>query len=96
MEVKDILGYLRFAYNPKDTQSFTRIINAPKRGVGDANLQKIIAKNTADGTNLLDTILDIGRSRAKNFNRFVKEALLELGHIISTAKRMIDNDVSDG
>ncbi|KAG4065602.1 hypothetical protein HA402_012592 [Bradysia odoriphaga] len=92
VEVKDILGYIRFAYNPKDTQSFTRIVNVPKRGVGDVNLQKIIAKNATDGTNLLDTILDIGMGNTKTFNRFIKESMLELGSIIQRTKKMIDND----
>ncbi|XP_037032641.1 ATP-dependent DNA helicase PcrA-like [Bradysia coprophila] len=94
VEVKDILAYIRFAYNPKDTQSFTRIINVPKRGVGDVNLQKIIAKNDTDGTDLLDTILDIGMGNARTFNRFIKESMLELGSIIQRTKTMIDNDES--
>ena len=40
-EVKDILGYLRFALNPKDTQAFKRIINLPSRGIGEKTINKI-------------------------------------------------------
>jgi len=40
-EVKDILAYLRFSLNPKDTQAFKRIINLPPRGVGDKTVEKI-------------------------------------------------------
>ncbi|MET0392673.1 MAG: UvrD-helicase domain-containing protein, partial [Chitinophagaceae bacterium] len=41
-EIKDLLGYLRFALNQQDEASFRRIINLPKRGIGDSNVDKII------------------------------------------------------
>ena len=40
-EVKDLLAYLRFSLNPQDEASFRRIINYPKRGIGDATVDKI-------------------------------------------------------
>ena len=40
-EIKDILAYLRFAFNPKDIQAFKRIINLPSRGIGKQTLNKI-------------------------------------------------------
>ena len=41
-EIKDLLAYLRFAINQQDEASFRRIINLPKRGIGDATVDKII------------------------------------------------------
>jgi DNA helicase-2/ATP-dependent DNA helicase PcrA len=41
-EIKDLLGYLRFAINQQDEASFRRIINLPKRGIGDSTVDKII------------------------------------------------------
>ncbi len=41
-EIKDLLGYLRFSLNPQDEASFRRIINLPKRGIGDSTIDKII------------------------------------------------------
>lgn len=41
-EIKDILGYLKFAYNPKDAVAFERVINVPKRGIGKSSIEKII------------------------------------------------------
>ena len=41
-EIKDILAYLRFVYNPSDRVSLSRIINVPKRGIGDASLQRFL------------------------------------------------------
>ena len=40
-EVKDILAYLRFGLNPKDTQAFKRIVNLPPRGIGDKTVERI-------------------------------------------------------
>jgi DNA helicase-2/ATP-dependent DNA helicase PcrA len=41
-EIKDLLAYLRFTLNPQDEASFRRIINLPKRGIGDSTVDKII------------------------------------------------------
>jgi DNA helicase-2/ATP-dependent DNA helicase PcrA len=34
-EIKDVLGYLRLLRNPQDVISFRRVVNMPKRGIGD-------------------------------------------------------------
>ncbi|PKL41354.1 MAG: ATP-dependent DNA helicase PcrA [Spirochaetae bacterium HGW-Spirochaetae-1] len=41
-EIKDIVAYLRFVVNPKDTVSLLRIINTPSRGVGKATIDRIM------------------------------------------------------
>lgn len=42
-EIKDIIAYLRLIYNTDDSQSFRRIVNVPKRSIGDTTI-----KNLAD------------------------------------------------
>ena len=37
-EIKDVLGYLRLLLNPQDVISFRRVVNTPKRGIGDATV----------------------------------------------------------
>ncbi|HEX7017252.1 MAG TPA: UvrD-helicase domain-containing protein [Cyclobacteriaceae bacterium] len=41
-EIKDLLAYLRYAINQQDEASFRRIINLPKRGIGNATIDRII------------------------------------------------------
>jgi DNA helicase-2/ATP-dependent DNA helicase PcrA len=42
MEIKDILGYFRVLVNDRDRASLSRIINVPKRGIGDVSQEKIL------------------------------------------------------
>ncbi len=37
-EVKDLLAYLRLIANPADDEAFLRVVNVPRRGIGDASL----------------------------------------------------------
>lgn len=41
-EIKDVLSYLKFIYNPLDTQSFLRCVNSPKRGLGKTSLEHLL------------------------------------------------------
>lgn len=42
-EIKDILAYLKLIVNPKDDNAFRRIINYPKRKIGDASVKKLFS-----------------------------------------------------
>ena len=42
-EIKDIIAYLKLIYNHNDSQALKRIINEPKRGIGDTTISKISA-----------------------------------------------------
>ncbi len=41
-EIKDLMAYLRYAINTDDEQAFRRIINLPKRGIGNTTVEKIV------------------------------------------------------
>lgn len=42
-EIKDILSFIKAAFNPQDKESIKRIINIPPRGIGQVTLEKIFA-----------------------------------------------------
>jgi DNA helicase-2/ATP-dependent DNA helicase PcrA len=55
-EVKDILAYLRVVFNPADTVSLLRIINVPRRGIGDASIAKMMDYAAAQQLSLFDVV----------------------------------------
>lgn len=56
-EVKDVVAYLKLASNPDDEVSFRRVINVPKRGIGEVTLAKLLLSTKARDGSLLDCIL---------------------------------------
>ncbi len=59
-EIKDLTSYLRLAQNPTDNVAFRRIVNEPKRGIGDATVEKIIDIGEQEGKSALEVCRDIG------------------------------------
>lgn len=41
-EIKDLIAYFRLTFNPSDEEAIKRVINYPKRGIGDTSVDKII------------------------------------------------------
>ena len=70
-EIKDILAYLRVIVNPGDDTSLSRIINTPKRGIGETTVTRMEHEAHRTGEALFniimdaDSIEDLGRSRAR-------------------------------
>lgn len=52
-EVKDALAYLRLVANPSDDESFRRIVNVPKRGIGDTTVARLAEWASSQGVPLL-------------------------------------------
>lgn len=55
-EVKDLLAYLRFVVNHNDEQSFRRIINYPRRGIGLTSIDKIILTSNEENKSLWEVM----------------------------------------
>jgi len=75
-EVKDTLAYLRFLANPRDLEALNRIYNEPKRGIGKASWDKLVAQAATEGLNvaeLLDVperVAGLSAAATKNFSIF--------------------------
>lgn len=57
-EIKDIMAYLRLINNPLDDVSLRRIINVPKRNIGESTMQKIQKFSEEMEESLFNTLLD--------------------------------------
>jgi DNA helicase-2/ATP-dependent DNA helicase PcrA len=53
-EIKDVLGYLRLLLNPQDVISFRRVVNMPKRGIGDATVAAIGSFAVTEGIDVVE------------------------------------------
>lgn len=71
-EVKDIISYLYFVANPNDDLSFKRIINVPKRGIGNTSIDKLENYALTTGQSMFDAISDEGLSTVFNKGTLTK------------------------
>ena len=55
-EIKDLISYLRLVYNIHDDVSLIRIINSPKRGIGDKTIANLVTKANDNNTSLFEAI----------------------------------------
>ncbi|MDR7869252.1 MAG: DNA helicase PcrA [Tissierellaceae bacterium] len=70
-EVKDIIAYLKVLENPNDNISLKRIINTPRRGIGNATIDKIEEYGAKQGESIYASLFSIDNidglsTRAKN------------------------------
>ena len=55
-EVKDVIAYLQAIDNPDDAVSLQRIVNRPRRGIGDASLARLQTYADAHGISLWEAL----------------------------------------
>lgn len=55
-EIKDLLAYMRLVYNPDDDLSLLRVINTPKRGIGNKTLRSLEEEASLYHTSLFQAI----------------------------------------
>jgi DNA helicase-2/ATP-dependent DNA helicase PcrA len=100
-EVKDVLAYLKLLVNPKDDESFLRVVNFPARGIGDVSIEtlKTIAfeKEKPLFLSIPDLISsnDVSERIKRNFNSFYSlitkyQGLIEQTDFYRIVKSLID------
>lgn len=55
-EIKDLLAYLRVVANPYDSMALARIINTPRRGIGNRTVEKIVSRAFDDRSTFFEAI----------------------------------------
>lgn len=60
-EIKDVIAYLKLTFNPKDGQSFMRVVNQPKRGIGKTSLERLSAYADQRGGSMIEAAAEAQR-----------------------------------
>jgi len=87
-EVKDFLGYLRVLVNPEDEISLRRIINTPKRGIGDRALDIIDLHAKTQGISFWRALCD-----AKNAAGIPARSLISINdfiHLLDSLRTLVE------
>ena len=76
-EIKDGLGYLTFLVNPQDVVAFQRVVNSPRRGIGDTTQARIAGHANTIGESIWDVaakpedVPGLGAAAIKAVDRFM-------------------------
>ncbi len=89
MEIRDALAYLRAIIQPADDLALERIINTPKRGLGDSTIQTLYAHARAHNIPLHDAILDL--TQTDELKPKVKTTLMKLMDDFGRWRSLIDS-----
>src|SRR5690606_21984665 len=57
-EIKDLIAYFRLTFNPNDEEALKRVINYPRRGIGDTTLEKILVAADKQQYRLWDVVVN--------------------------------------
>lgn len=73
-EVKDLIAYLRLAINPRDEEALRRVINFPKRGIGDSTVDKVSEMAGQQNLTMWEVLLhvDAATRTQKSIQEFIK------------------------
>lgn len=68
-EIKDLIAYFRLVYNPNDEEALKRVINYPRRGIGDTTVERLMVAADQNQYRLWDVVVNAhqfldGRSAA--------------------------------
>lgn len=80
-EVLDVMAYLRILINSRDNEAVERIINVPKRGIGDTTVEKLVEVAKSRGSDLFGTLDDLDTCEA--FNGKTVKKLQEFRDLLS-------------
>lgn len=88
-EIKDLLAYMKLIVNPSDDISFLRVINEPKRSIGDKTIEKIQGYQREKSLSLLECIPHL--SEIDGIGSKAQKGLVEFYEIIAGLKAKLDS-----
>ncbi|MFZ5642110.1 MAG: DNA helicase PcrA [Bacillota bacterium] len=99
-EIKDLIGYLRVLNNPLDRVSLSRIINVPKRGIGEASLQKVLSYAEDNSVACTDALLNASKiqglpGKARKASEKLGRDLKEIGEMAAGGRATVTELVKE-
>ncbi|MGZ4298484.1 MAG: ATP-dependent helicase [Solirubrobacteraceae bacterium] len=76
-EIKDAIAYLTVLVNPQDVGAFTRIVNSPRRGIGNTTVSRLLAHANTTGETVWELaaapeeVPGLGAAAIKSLRRFM-------------------------
>jgi DNA helicase II / ATP-dependent DNA helicase PcrA len=94
-EIRDIVAYLRVLDNPGDSVSLRRILNTPRRGIGDRAeaCVAVWAENTGSG--FADALQAAAEGRVPMLNSRSEKAIAGFVELIDDLRSRLDDDLGD-
>ena len=96
VEVKVLLDYLRVVGQPENSPALSRIINKPKRGIGDSTIKSLLEESSSRHTTLWNLVREAVQGHVKLDTKLSKAQEQSLGSIINiiliARKKMVDPD----
>jgi len=86
-EVKDLLAYMRLIANPADDEAFLRVVNTPRRGIGEASLAVLGRAATTWKKTLLDTAR--AADRVSDLRPNVRQALTGVAELLDRLREAV-------
>ena len=86
-EVKDVLAYMRLLANPADDEAFLRVVNTPRRGIGEASLT-VLGRAAA---NWKKSMLETARAadRVSELRPNVRQALIGVADLLDRLREAV-------
>lgn len=94
-EIRDIVAYLRVLDNPGDAVSMRRILNTPRRGIGDRAeaCVSVYAENT--GTSFADALVAAAEGKVPMLNSRAEKAIAGFVDLLDDLRGRLDDDLGD-
>lgn len=94
-EIRDIVAYLRVLDNPGDAVSMRRILNTPRRGIGDRAeaCVAVYAENT--GASFADALVAAAEGKVPMLNSRAEKAIAGFVELLDELRGRLDDDLGD-
>jgi len=89
-EIRDVNAYLRIALQPNDSLALERIINTPKRGIGETTVKKIRDRSKQNNLPMIDSIKELIDEKA--FKGKAENSLKKLVGLIFHWNKLINEE----